>query len=138
MFLRYAFLADTVSLDAGGKLSVIGIFERILTTQIPCVHRDLTLVANFEGNISEKGQHKAIVELRDSKGNKLGAFEQQIGMEAPGVTHSSLTAGLILKMQDLPFQQAGQYEFVLFVDDRFLGRIPFLVQQLHVKKTGEA
>jgi hypothetical protein len=78
MFIRFAFLADSVTLDAIGKLSVFGIFDNIITSQLPAKHRDMVLVANFEGSIAEKGEHNISVELRDSEANKLNSFEQKI------------------------------------------------------------
>ncbi len=139
MFVRYAFLADNVTMDAGGKMNAMGIFDIILAQKFPTIQRDMTLVVDLEGSSHEKGEHKISIEMRDSKGsNKLFSFEQTISMTKPGITHGSLRAGLMTKMRDIPFNKAGQYEFVVFSDDRFLSRIVFTVNQLHIQKAGEA
>jgi hypothetical protein len=137
MFVRYAFLADTVSMDATGKISAIGIFDNIIARSFPTVHRDMTLVVNLEGTISERGIHKISVEIRDSDANRLIAIDQPITLGNPTITHGSLRAGVIIKMQDIPFQKQGQYEFVVFGDDRFLVRVPFMAQKITVKEVGE-
>lgn len=136
MFIRYAFLADSAFLDAAGKLTATGIFDLIRTIKFPTVQRDMTLVAYLEGSLSESGPHKFSVELRDDEANKLASLEKTIAM-GPTPIQSTLRAGVIVKLQDLPFQRAGQYEFVMFVNDRFLGRVTFTVQKLHVKEVGE-
>jgi hypothetical protein len=136
MFIRYAFLADSAFLDAAGKLTATGIFDVIRATTFPTVHRDMTLVAYLEGSMSEKGDQKFLVELRDDGANKLASFDKTIAL-GPTIIQSTLRAGVIVKLQDLPFQRAGQYEFVMFVNDRFLGRVTFTVQKVHVKEVGE-
>jgi hypothetical protein len=138
MFVRYAFLADTVSTDAIGKISAIGIFDNIMARNFPTVHRDMTLVVNLEGTTSERGDHKISVEIRDSDANRLIAIDQPITLGNPAITHGTLRHGVIVKMQDIPFQRQGQYEFVVFGDDRFLVRVPFMVQKITVKEAGDA
>jgi hypothetical protein len=137
MFVRYAFLADHVLFDAVGKMIAVGIFDIIYAQRFPTKHRDMTLAINLEGTSTERGDHSISIELRDEKANKLVSLEQKVKMEKPGVTHGSLRAGMIAKFQDLPFHKAGQYEFVIFADDRFLSRVSFAVSQIRVEKAGE-
>ena len=137
MIVRYSFIADTVTLDAGGKINAIGIFENILTQNFPSKHRDMCLVVNLEGNITERGEHKISVEFRDSDSNKLAAVDQTIELGNPKITHGTLRAGIVIQFQDLLFPRAGQYEFVVFGDDRFLNRITFMVNQIEIKEAGE-
>jgi len=132
MFIKYAFLADSASLDAAGKLTAMGIFDTIFSPKFPARHRDMTLVAYLEGTFSEKGDQKLSVELRDDKGNKLISYEQTIALNP-----TNLRAGIVLKIQDFVFQSPGEYEFVMFVNDRFLGRVTFKVQEVHVQEVGE-
>ena len=138
MFLRYAFLADAVTIDSSGKVTAVGIFDRIFAAQFPSLHRDMTIVAFFEGASHEQGEHKATFELRDDKANQLGIMTVGINLDQPGVANGSVRVGVVGKLQDIPFRNSGPYEFVIFVDERFMGRIPFLVQQLRVEKKGEA
>ena len=44
---KLALLADTVTLDAAGKITAVGIFGIIFARRFPAVHRDMTLVANL-------------------------------------------------------------------------------------------
>lgn len=137
MLLRYAFLADSASLDQASKLSAIGIFEAVFAPTFPTIVRDMTLVLNLEGTIAEKGEHKISIEFRDDKSNKLAGFEQKINLQNPAATQGVLRAGIITKFQDVPVQRAGQYEFVIFGDDRFLGRVIFTAHKIEINKMGE-
>jgi hypothetical protein len=139
MFVKYAFLAESVSFDVTGKMSAIGIFEVINALKFPALQLNMHLVVNLEGTIGEKGDHAISIELRDRDGNRLmPPFEQKLTMGAPTITHGVLRAGLVLKVQAVQFLKAGQYEFVVFADDRFLHRITFEVQQVRVALQGEA
>jgi len=139
MFVKYAFLAESVSFDVTGKMSAIGIFEVINALKFPAVQLNMHLVANLEGTIGEKGEHSISIELRDRDGNRLfPPFEQKLMMGPPTITHGVLRAGFVLKVQAVQFPKAGQYEFVVFADERFLHRITFEVQQVRVALQGEA
>jgi len=136
MFVRYAFLADTVSRDINGKISAIGIFDNIIAQSFPAVQRDMTLVIHLEGTINEKGEHKISVEVRDCDSNRLVKMDQSIVLGVPSVTHGILRQGVLIRMIDMSFPKKGQYEFVVFGDDRFLVRIPFMVQKMDIKEAG--
>ncbi|HXG38152.1 MAG TPA: hypothetical protein VNL36_05210 [Bacteroidota bacterium] len=134
MFLRYAFLADSAFLDAQGKVTATGIFDYIYAAKFPVKHRDMVLVAKLEGTESETGDHKFAIEMRDDKSNRLVAFEQKIALTRSETR--TVTAGVIIKIQDFVFQKPGQYELVMFVNDRFLGRVIFEVRKVHIKEEG--
>lgn len=139
MFIRYALLADTVTFDNTGKASAIGIFDRVFAVNFPTMHRDMTLLVNLEGTIAEKGEHPITVELRDRDGNRLvPPVEAKVVLGNPHTVQGIVRAGIALKMQDVLFRKPGQYEYVLFADSRFLGRVTFEVQQLRERPLGEA
>jgi hypothetical protein len=138
MFVRNAFLADKVSLDASWKVSALGIFDTIFGAKFPAKHGDLTLVAKLEGTAAEKGDHKFSVEFRDVKGNKLGSYERMMSWRSSQLGSNILKTNVILEVRGLLIPKPGEYEFVMFLDDRFLGRVPLTVQQIHIKTEGEA
>jgi hypothetical protein len=137
MFVRYAFLADSVSVDVNGKLNAMGIFERIFARKFPALHREMVLVARFEGTVADKGTHKITVEIRDGDANPLGSREQTIELKSlPGI-HGNVVGGLVLRLRDFVFKRAGQYEVVIFDNNRFLCRVTFLLLELQIKEAGE-
>ncbi len=126
MLLKYAFLADTAMLDSVGKATAVGIFDNINAPAFPVRQRDMTLVALIEGTAAETDECSLTIELRDDKANRFGKFDQKIKL-ATTPNKSISRARIFLRIQDLPFFHAGEYEFVLFVNDRFLGRVTFTV-----------
>jgi hypothetical protein len=127
-----------VIVDASQKMSAIGIFDVIFASQFPARNTNMSLVFKLDGTIAEKGKHNLSVELRDEKSNKLAEFRQDLEFQPPPNVQGKVSAQVIMRMQNLPFQTKGQYEFVIFVDDRFLGRVPLTIQQLIIKATGNA
>jgi hypothetical protein len=127
MFLKYALLADTVTLDASGKATAVGIFDIIYAVGFPVLQRDMSLIALLEGTAAEKDEYKLTVELRDEKANKFASFEQTIKL-APTPNRQVMRARVLVRIQDLPFVHPGEYEFVMFINDRFLGRTTFSVK----------
>ncbi len=138
MFIRYAFLSDTVSFDQAGKISAIGIFERIFAEKFPVRHRDMFLVASIEGTNTEKGEHKVSIEIRDNEDNRLALIEQQVIFEDSPVVQGITVGKFVLKFQDFVFPKPGQYQIVIFSNDRFIGRVLFAVQKMNVKRAGES
>lgn len=138
MFIRFMFLADNVSFDMTGKLSANGIFDNILSRSFPTMRPEMYLVVNVEGSFSEKGEHNISVEFRDEDDNRLQMWSQKIQLGDPTITHGNLRAGVILGIRNLTVNKQGQYQFVVFADDRFLGRFILTAQKITVKDAGEA
>jgi hypothetical protein len=138
MFVKYAFLAESATLDRDMKVSAISIFDVLKAGGFPVVHRDMVLVAQLEGTPGEAGDHKVTVELRDEKVNVLAKMELPIVLNSSKLVHGIYRAQILVKLQDLVFPSAGHYEFVLFLNERFLGRTTFTVVKTETKRAGEA
>ncbi len=136
MIVKYAFLAETASQDKDQKVSAIGIFDVITAVSFPAIHRDMVLVAQLEGTAREAGDHTVSIELRDEGQNKLAELKLPLILISSRLVHGIYRSGIVVKLQDLLFPKVGHYEFVIFVNDRFLHRVTFTVQQ--VRGTGEA
>lgn len=84
--IEWAMLADYVSVDASGKLSIAGIFDRLLVPQAPAVHGVVYVAARWQGPPFE---HVA-AELRfwgPSNDLLIGA-EQIIEFDDRGAAHT--------------------------------------------------
>ena len=127
-----------MSLDQAKKVNAIGIFDNIFATNFPAAHRDMALIAKFEGTNTDKGDHKISVELRDDDDNKIvPSLDQNVVLGNAPITQGATSGGLVMRFQDLVFPKPGQYQFVLFGDDRFLGRVLFTVVKANVRGVGE-
>jgi hypothetical protein len=130
MFLRYAFLADLITLDITGKANAIGIFDIIAVQNVPVIQPSTFLLIRIEGNISESGQHNLTISLRNDKGEPIGSeIKQNFSLEDGGF-NGVIEKNIIISFRNIPFNKLGRYEFVLFADERFLGRVNFLVKKV--------
>jgi len=134
MFVKYAFLAESAHIDAKGNITAVAIFDTVLAPGFPALRRDITLVAQLEGTASEAGDHKITVELRDEDSNRLAEMALPIALGSSKLLHGIFRSGVILQMHDLVFKNAGHYEFVMFVNGRFLGRVTFAVQKVQARE----
>jgi hypothetical protein len=57
MDIDLALLADAATIDASGKLNILGVFERIIAPQFPVQHGRLALVVRFIGGPTDIGSH---------------------------------------------------------------------------------
>ncbi|MEO6748632.1 MAG: hypothetical protein ABI294_03485 [Casimicrobiaceae bacterium] len=102
-------------IDQQGKLSVLGIWRHVAVQQFPALHPRAHLVLHLRGRRTELGAHELRVGLIDPQGNTV--FEQtgmmQINEPPAGVIDLESPAVLVF---DLPLPMAGEYAFVVTVD----------------------
>jgi len=124
-----AVACDHALIDQAGKLSVIGIFERIWVERFPAVHPRLHLVLRLKGRRTEIGQHPIVIQLLDPDGREVlrGDGSVQIGEPPAGVTE--VEAGAVLAF-DVPLERAGTYHFAITVDGQHAADVPVSVTQM--------
>ncbi len=129
MNVALAVVCDHALIDQAGKLSVIGIFERIWVERFPAVHPRLHLVLRLKGRRTEIGQHPLLIQLMDPDGREVlrGDGNVQIGEPPAGVTE--VEAGAVLTF-DVPLDRAGTYHFAITVDGERAADVPISVSQM--------
>ena len=129
MNITLALVCDHALVDQSGKLSVIGIFERIWVERFPAVHPRLHLVIRLKGRRTEIGEHPVQIALHDPEGREVlrGDGSVQIGEPPAGVTEVEASAVLAF---DVPLERAGTYGFDITVDGEHQARVPITVSQM--------
>ncbi|OGU03732.1 MAG: hypothetical protein A2085_03120 [Gemmatimonadetes bacterium GWC2_71_10] len=129
MMLSLALVCDHALIDQAGKLSVLGIFERIWVERFPAVHPRLHLVLRLKGRRTEIGDHPVTIVLHDPSGREIlrGDGMVQIGEPPAGVTEVEAAAILVF---DVPLETAGAYHFNVTVDSELLASLPVTVSQM--------
>jgi hypothetical protein len=129
MHIGLAVVCDHALIDQAGKLSVIGIFERIWVERFPAVHPRLHLVLRLKGRRTEIGDHPVQIVLKDPDGTQVlrGDGSVQIGEPPAGVTE--VEAGAVLAF-DVPLERAGTYTFDISVDGEHQASVPVAVSQM--------
>jgi hypothetical protein len=127
--LAFAVACDYAIIDQHGKLSVLGMFERIWVERFPAVHPRLHLVLRLKGRRTEIGDHPVQIRLVDDLGHEVlrGDGTVQIGEPPAGVLE--VEAGAVLAF-DIPLEHAGTYTFEITVDGRLEATVPLTVSQL--------
>ena len=129
MIASLAVACDYALIDQHGKLSVLGIFERIWVERFPAVHPRLHLVLRLKGRRTEIGEHPIVIRLVDDGGREVlrGDGAVQIGEPPAGVLE--VEAGAVLAF-DVPLEHAGTYTFEITVDGKLEATVPITVSQV--------
>lgn len=129
MIASLAVACDYALIDQHGKLSVLGIFERIWVEHFPAVHPRLHLVLRLKGRRTEIGEHAIVIRLVDDGGREVlrGDGAVQIGEPPAGVLE--VEAGAVLAF-DVPLERPGTYTFEIAVDGSLEATVPITVSQI--------
>lgn len=123
-----AFLLCDAATDQNGKLNVLGAFDNIFVKEIPTRHRACSIAARIRFSKIEAGDHTVKIFIIDADGNSIGpklegGISVRIGDNAPAAV-----VNLILNMQNLEFQQFGQYQIDMAIDGAVQASLP-----LHIR-----
>ncbi|MDH5589111.1 MAG: hypothetical protein OEZ65_13335 [Gemmatimonadota bacterium] len=131
MEVDLALLADAATIDASGKLNILGIFDHITTTSFPARHPKMVLVLRFSAGLDEAGQHHVEIALRDPDGNEVVHIdgEMQLGPGRGGAAQG-IQVPHVLHMDGLVLPVPGQYGFDVTVDGVHCETVPLRVTSL--------
>jgi hypothetical protein len=99
----WALLCDYALVDAGGKLSMIGVFENLFAQNFPAMHPILFHVAQWAG--PPNGSIAAELRIWGPSKELIGSAQQQVQLSPVG------RAGALIQLSPLPLPAAGEYVF---------------------------
>jgi hypothetical protein len=127
MDIQIAVLCDAAA-DYNGKLSILGTFDTIYTTQMPATHPQCSIAIRMTFNKVEEGAHKVRLNFVDEDGKSvMPHIEMPIDVTVPEET-IFLSRNFIVNIQKLKFEKEGLYSIDIAVDGRQEGSIPLLVK----------
>lgn len=122
-----AVLCDAAA-DYNGKLSVLGTFDTIYTSQMPATHPQCSIAIRMTFSKVEEGAHKVKLNFVDEDGKPvMPPIEMPIEVAVPDET-IFLSRNFIVNIQKLKFEKEGLYSIDIAVDGRQEGSIPLLVK----------
>lgn len=129
MEVDLALLADAATVDASGKLNILGIFDRLGTSSFPTRHPRMSLVLRFSAGVHEVGKHEVEIVLKGPAGKELVRIDGEMNLTAGprGVTGGVLVPH-VLNLDGLVFPQAGRYAFDVRVDGEHHVSIPLTLE----------
>lgn len=127
MEVQVAVLCDSAS-DYRGKLCILGSFDTIYTTQLPAIHPHCSIALRLIFRDEDEGESTLRLRLIDEDGkDKLPlniAARLQVKLPPDMFFYSK---NLVFNLQQMSFEQTGQYSIDLLLNDKMIARIPLQV-----------
>jgi hypothetical protein len=114
--------------ESGGKLTVVGTFDTIISRNFPCIHPQLSLVIRIRFDLWEFANHSFRIETRDLDGEM--SIEPISGkLEVKGAGNATSVSHLVFTISNLRFKSSGVVNFALYVDDKEIASIPLYIHK---------
>ncbi len=127
MNIQIAVLCDAAT-DYGGKLNILGTFDTIITRQLPAFHPQCSIALRITFSRIEEGQHKLKMNFVDEDGKLvMPSIDIPLDVTIPPDLNF-LVRNFIINIQQLKFEQPGQYAIGVAIDGRQETSIPLLVK----------
>ena len=129
MEIDLALLADAATVDASGKLNILGVFDRLTTAHFPVQHGRISLVLRFQAVVQDTGRHQIQITFADPKGKEVVGLngEIQIGAGKQAV-ENGVRVPQVLNLDGIVFEEAGRYTFDVKIDGQHHVSIPLVVE----------
>jgi len=128
MEVDLALLADAATVDAAGKLNILGVFDRISASQFPAQHPHISLVLRFSASLTEAGGHKVAIVLSDPDGGEVLRLDGDIHVGAgPAAAGGRVRVPQVVNMERLVFNRPGRYAFDVSVDGEHHVSVPLFL-----------
>jgi len=127
--LNFLHLADAATVDAVGKVSILGIFERIFFKKKPGKILKFTVVGNID--FSGKIDKPVNIEIKffDSKKKELKTKNPfSFNLNVPESKKEG-KLGFVADIINLTFKEFGKHSLVVYVDKKELGKKEFIVEK---------
>jgi len=129
-------LCDAATADAGGKLNILGSFDRINAASLPVTHPLCALAIKLRFERLEEGQKRIGISFVDSDGTAvMPTLDAATQVNFPP-DESSVTACLVLQIQQLKLPNFGEYSIDLAIDGRHEASIPLFVKSIGQPQAG--
>ena len=128
MDVDLALLADAATIDAAGKLNILGIFDHLSTAALPAQHPHMVLILRFSASVMELGRHKVEISLRDPRGGESMRIDGEMHLApGPGAMEEGVRVPHVLHLDGLVFTVPGRYAFDVAVDGEHHVSVPLMV-----------
>ena len=117
MDIDLALLADAATVDAVGKLNILGVFDRISAADFPAQHGRLCLVLRFSASVGEAGPHDVLITLKGPSGKEVFRLDGEMKLSpGPGSAGEGIHVPQVLNLDGIVFERPGYYSFDVGVD----------------------
>jgi hypothetical protein len=114
--------------ENGGKLTIVGTFDTIISRNFPCIHPQLSVVIRIRFDLWEFASHAFRIETRDLN-NEISMEPISGTLDVRGVGNASAVSHLVFTIGNLHFKAPSVINFTLYIDDKEIGSIPLYVRK---------
>ncbi|MDR0642057.1 MAG: hypothetical protein LBG07_06330 [Treponema sp.] len=114
--------------ENGGKLTIVGTFDTIISRNFPFSHPQLSVVIRLRFDLWEFTRHNFRIETRDLDG-KMSMDAITGNVEVKGVGNATTVSHLVFSISNLHFRGPGVVNFALYLDDKELSSIPLYIRK---------
>ena len=128
MEIDLALLADAATVDASGKLNILGIFDRVHAHHLPAKHGRVSLILRFSASVRDAGSHRIKITMTGPDAREILNIdgEMQLGPGAQGPS-GQIRIPHVINLDGLVFERPGVYTFDVRVDGEHHVAIPLTV-----------
>lgn len=127
MRVTLAVLADYANISQEGKLNILGIFDRIQVAELPTSLPQMHFVMRLEAHPAERDRAHAVeIRLHDPDGQAVFEVKGEVTPRG-GQAGLPVVTNQILGLNNLRLQQAGGFNFVVFIDNDLKAEVPLIV-----------
>jgi hypothetical protein len=128
MELDFAFLADAATVDASGKLSVLGVFDRIRAREFPARHGRIVLVMRLAAGPEDVGEHEVAIRLRSPERQEVLRVDGQVRVGVPPPSDDRIRISQVLNLDGIVFPRPGRFHFEIRLDGDEVARLPLVLE----------
>jgi hypothetical protein len=114
--------------ENGGKLTIVGTFDTIISRNFPCIHPQLSVVIRIRFDLWEFSSHAFRIETHDLN-NDIRMDPISGTLDVRGVGNASAVSHLVFTIGNLHFKSPSVINFTLFIDDKETGSIPLYIRK---------
>ena len=120
-------LCDAATVDAGGKLNILGAFDTIWAANIPVVYPHFAVALRVRFNSIEKGEHKVAFNLVDVDGKRILPPATGVINVNPPHEQRTVSTNSIINVQMIKIEKYGEYSLDLSINGENLASLPLFV-----------
>ena len=129
MQLEVFVLADAAT-DGQGKLSILGIFDKLYVEGVPVVHPLCAIAIRMRFYNTEAPDHEVQLNILDDKGRAIAPqMNGKVNIVFPA-DGSSVGVNMVLNIPGLNIQRVAQHTVRLDLDGKKLATLPLYVQRI--------
>jgi len=111
-----------------GTMDILGVFDEIVTSEVPCIVGRMVLIVSLSADISEVGFERSMnVRLLAADGGEIGAFQDTFEVPDPRRSGSPSFFNRAYPLANIQFPEPGPYAFSILIGNDLKRTVPLYI-----------